>query len=213
MQVQKRYLLALAGAALAVVLVVVLRGRGAPAELAPRADGAARDTPGSAATAGEGPRAASPSPGDTRRVRRLTPEERRQLGAQIAAHRQAAREAAARAATSRNQPPPPDDAVVPLEQVGKPLQDALQESISLLAECYRQLPGGGSSLRSATALLTMTSDPELGTVIDTGAIRGPDGRPLDAKLDTCMRDTIDSLALPPLGAGGKLDLQYTFDFD
>jgi hypothetical protein len=211
MQVQKRYLLALVGAALAVVLVIVLRGRGAPADLAPRATGSAHADPGSAA-AGEGPRAGSPTPGATGRVRRLIAEERRQLGAQIAAHRQAAREAAARTAVSRGEPAPPGDAVVPLEQAGKPLHDALQESISLLAECYRQLPGGGS-LRNATALLTMTSDPELGTVIDTGTIRGPDGRPLDAKLDGCMRDTIDSLALPPLGAGGKLELQYTFNFD
>ena len=28
-----------------------------------------------------------------------------------------------------------------------------------------------------------------------------------------LRDTIDSLALPPLGEGGKLEIQYSFRFD
>lgn len=36
---------------------------------------------------------------------------------------------------------------------------------------------------------------------------------VDAKLDECSRDVIDELALPPLGATGKLKLQYTFRFD
>ena len=68
-------------------------------------------------------------------------------------------------------------------------------------------------MRTAVAQMTMTSDPELGTVIDTDAIKDENGQPLDPELDTCLRDTIDSLALPPLGPrAGKLPLQYSFRF-
>ena len=49
-------------------------------------------------------------------------------------------------------------------------------------------------------------------MIDTGLITDAGGQPLATALDTCMRDTIDSLALPPLGKGGHVDLQYTFRF-
>jgi hypothetical protein len=61
--------------------------------------------------------------------------------------------------------------------------------------------------------MTMVSDPELGTVIDTGEITDAGGAPLDGKLDDCLRDAIDALALPPLGVPGKLQLQYSFRFE
>ena len=61
--------------------------------------------------------------------------------------------------------------------------------------------------------MTMTSDRDLGTVIDTADILGPDGKKLGPTLDTCLRDSIDSLALPPLGQPGKLQIQYSFKFD
>jgi hypothetical protein len=61
--------------------------------------------------------------------------------------------------------------------------------------------------------MTMLSDPDLGTVIDTTDILGPDGKKLDHTLDDCLRDTIDALALPPLGQPGKLQIQYSFRFD
>jgi hypothetical protein len=211
---RRRVLLVGAGAALALALGLALWLRAPRTGRAPSAGGAEGEAPASGSGAG-GARSvgeAPAGPGGAKHVRRLSAEDRRRLGEQIAAARRAAREAAAKAAAGRGAPPPSDDVTVPLEQAGKPLQDALQESIGILAECYRQQPGG-ESVRNATALMTMTSDPELGTVIDTGAIRDADGRPLDAKLDQCMRDTIDSLALPPLGTGGKLELQYTFKLD
>jgi hypothetical protein len=62
--------------------------------------------------------------------------------------------------------------------------------------------------------MTFFTDPEVGTVIDTDAIVGAtDGGTVDPKIDACMRDVIDSLALPPLGKPGKLKLEYTFRFD
>jgi hypothetical protein len=61
--------------------------------------------------------------------------------------------------------------------------------------------------------MTLVSDPDLGTVIDTSAMTDADGTPLDHAHDECLRDTIDSLALPPLGQPGKLQLQYSFKSD
>jgi hypothetical protein len=196
------------------VVVAVIVWRRSPAEHALHATGA----PGSAAPVraahpgsdpGPGPGTAPAPPGEVRQsqVRRLTSDERRRLGEQIAAARQRAHEAAGSPATG-----PADDDVIPLEQVSKPLKDALDASIHLLAECYQQQPGG-DAMRDALARMTMTSDPDLGTVIDTQDIKDAAGAPIAAGLDDCLRDTIDSLALPPLGKGGKLELQYTFKFD
>lgn len=153
--------------------------------------------------------AAKPTVGDggrRREVRRLASEERRRLGEQIAAARQKAREAAAAAGGSDA------DELIPVEDVGKPVKDAMSAAIPLLAGCYTKQPGS-DALREAAALMTMTSDPELGTVIDTEGITDAAGEPLAAQLDECLRDTIDSLAMPPLGRGGKVKVQYTFRFE
>jgi len=207
---QRRYLV-IAAVIAAVGLVVWWRGRGG--EPVSRAAEPGRGSPaGPARAAGDPGAGEPPAPrGAPGHVRRLAAEERRRLGEQIAAARRRAREAAARA-TGPAGAAPAEDATIPLEQVAQPLKDALQESIAILAECYREQPGG-DSLRTAAALMTMTSDPELGTVIDTGRINDAGGRPLALELEECLRDTIDSLALPPLGAGGKLQLQYTFKLD
>jgi hypothetical protein len=158
---------------------------------------------------GPGSAAVSARPGEApqSQVRRLTSDDRRRLGEQIAAARQRARAAEPSTATGSA-----DDDFIPVEQVGKPLKDGLTAAIHLLADCYPQQPGG-DAMRDATALMTMTSDPELGTVIDTDEIKDAAGNPVAPKLDECLRDTIDSLALPPLGKRGKVHVQYTFKFD
>jgi hypothetical protein len=152
---------------------------------------------------------------DPKRVRRLAPEERKQLGLQIAASLQRARAqraaAASHAAAGGAAPSSDEDPVIPLEAVGKPLQDALHSAIPLLAKCYER--AGSATPRTAVAMMTMASDPDLGTVIDTAQITDAAGKQLDHALDECLRDTIDSLALPPLGQPGKLQLQYSFKSD
>ncbi|MDQ3339651.1 MAG: hypothetical protein M4D80_31175 [Myxococcota bacterium] len=141
---------------------------------------------------------------DTSKVRRLDPETRKRLGEQIAAARERARASATAAGETFSDEP------MTLEDVSAPLQEKLKESLPLLAACFSQK----QDLRAAMAMMTLTTDPELGTVLDTQAITDADGAPLEAKLDTCLRDAIDSLALPPLGAkAGKLPLQYTFRAD
>jgi hypothetical protein len=153
---------------------------------------------------------AAPAAGDPGHVRRLAADDRRRLGALIAA---AAQQRARAAAPPGAGAPPAEDPILPVEAVAAPLQDALTQAIPIVAECFKSQPGG-EALREAMARMTMTSDPELGTVIDTEGITDASGAPVAAKIDECLRDTIESLALPPLGSqAGKVKLQYTFKYD
>ena len=145
------------------------------------------------------------------KTRRLSPEERKQLGAQIAAAVHKAREARAAQARAAGSAVADDDPIIPLESIGPALEDSLTAAIPILAECFQR--AGITDPKTAVAQMTMTSDPDLGTVIDTADIVGPDGAKLGPQLDSCLRDSIDSLALPPLGQPGKLQLQYSFRFD
>jgi len=190
--------------AAAMIASALLWSRRHPTPPAPLGPAAAH---GSAAPA---PTSAAP-PALAMRTRKLSPEDRKQLGAQIAAAIHKAREARAAQARSAGTPVSDDDPGIPLESVGPALKDALTASIPILAECYEH--AGITDPRSAVAQMTMLSDPDLGTVIDTADILGPDGKKLDHTLDDCLRDTIDALALPPLGQPGKLQIQYLFRFD
>jgi hypothetical protein len=151
-------------------------------------------------------------------VRRLAPDERRRLGEQIVqaiAHAHANGSATsstgatgASSSTGAGSAPALDDLPrIPLEQIGQPLHDAMTAAIPLLASCFKQ----HGSL--AVAQMTMWSDPDTGTVIDTKALHDDNGQPLEPAVESCMRDTIDSLELPPLGQPGTFDLQYSFKSD
>jgi len=170
-------------------------------------------TVGSATTSGSAAGSASPMAGPVRRVQRLGAEERRQLGAQIEAARERARaergRASAGSAGAGSGAPPVLDDTIALEQVGPSVQAALNEAIPILAECYGEKPAGAT----AAVQMTMTSDPDLGSVIDTEAMKDRDGKPLSPELDDCLRTAIESLALPPLEVGGRLPLEYSFVFD
>jgi len=182
------------------------RPAAAAAGTSPTAAGAAAD-PGKPAA---GSTAARPATGadDGRHgdVRRLSRDERRQLGERIAEARQRARAAAASTGGSEG------DDIIPIEEAKGALKAGMESAIHMLAECYKQLPGA-DAMREAAAQMTLTSDPDLGTVIDTSGITDAAGQQLPAKLDECMRDTIDSLVLPPLPRGGVMKVQYTFKFD
>ncbi len=154
-------------------------------------------------------------------VRRLAPDERRRLGEQIAqaiAHAHANGSATSSApspstgepgatTSTRSAPALADLPKIPLEQIGQPLHDALTAALPLLADCFKQHGA------TAVAQMTMWSDPDTGTVIDTKALHDDTGQPLDPAVESCMRDSIDSLELPPLGQPGTFDLQYSFKFD
>lgn len=166
-----------------------------------------------AVAAATAPVATSPTPSRPTGVRRLSPEERRHLGEQIAASLKQARvaRAAAAAAAGSSAPALDEDPVLTVEDLSKPVWDAFQASIPLLAACYEK--AGSAAPKTPLAMMTMVSDPDLGTVIDNAEVTDADGKPLEHALDECLRDAIDSLALPPLGKPGKLPIQYTFHFD
>jgi hypothetical protein len=104
----------------------------------------------------------------------------------------------------------PGDTSHDLERVGPKLKAALEEAIPLLAACYQT---GSVQVRRAAVSLTLTADPEIGTLIGADQLVDPDGKPLDAELDSCLRTTFRSLLLPPLDATRDLHMQYSFRFD
>lgn len=150
------------------------------------------------------------------RVRKLSPADRRRLAEQIAAARERRRTASTATAGGRGgggtSPAPslPDD-MITLEQVSGTLKTALADAIPLLAECYGET--GSGARRTAAVTMVMTSEPDVGTVIDTSELRDEHDQPLPPELDDCLRTTIESLGLPPLEQGGRLPLKYSFVFD
>ena len=152
-------------------------------------------------------------------VRKLSKEERRvlreKIGAAITQSRGAngANGSTGATGTPHGSAGTDDEPIIPLEKVGKQAQDALRAAIPILAECYQSGGSGSAAGKTAIAQMTMISDPELGTVIDTSRITGGDGAPIAPAVDDCLRNAIESLALPPLGVPGKLALQYSFRFD
>jgi hypothetical protein len=145
-------------------------------------------------------------------VRRLPAAERDALKDSILAGLRRARAAETAQAEGAAPAPVAADAypVLRLEDAGPKLREALEQAIPHLAECY---PKGSRARTVAVAQMTLFTDPETGTVIDTDAIVGRDGGVVDGKVDACLRDTIDSLALPPLGRPGRLQLEYSFRFE
>jgi hypothetical protein len=160
-----------------------------------------------ATASGSAPRAeptVAPTKIDAPSVRRLDKPAREALRAQIAAARAASSGSSSAADPARA----PDDTMT--LELSSPLQETLKPTIPIVAECYADQPG----LREAVAQVMLTTDPVLGTVIDTTEITDANGEPLPPTVDACMRDTIDSLALPPLSERpGRLLVKYTFELD
>lgn len=205
----KRALAGVVAIALAILVVVlVLRRDQVPARDEPAPGAGSAASMSRVAADARLPDAAS----RTDRVRRLSRADREALGAQIAAARAKARSAAT-AASGGAEPSLPDDKI-PLERVTGPVRQAMEAAIPILAQCYEKRFGSAAVAgRTAAVQMQMTSDPELGTVIDTPVLTDERGQPLDRELDDCLRTTIEELALPPLGVGGVLPLQYSFRFD
>jgi hypothetical protein len=145
------------------------------------------------------PKAAVPPPiAKIDHAQRLaTKAERQQLADQIASA-QAARKATAHA------PHPP---VLPVATT------AMRDAIPLIADCYQQaMPQLADDETRIAAKLTLTSDPDVGTIVDAHQISDDQGRPLLATFDDCLRDTIQQLALPPIADGGTIEVTYPLTF-
>jgi len=188
-------------AALAIGAWLWLRDRGDAAEPAASAKTAEREPAGSTA-----PPAKPKAPAH---VTKLTPDERKQIAERIA-QAQAAR--GAHAAPERPSLPPADKLDTnDLDHIKTTMLAAMKEAIPFLAECYDK--HGPKGQRTAAAFMTLTGDPDIGTVIDADQIADENGKPLDPKLDDCLRTTLQSLALPPLTEGDQVRVQYSFKFD
>jgi len=194
-----------------VAVIVVVVAAIAAWQLWPRATAQVRARDPASAGRAAMAQSAGSAAGSASRVRKLSADQRRELGDKIRAALARSHAAPTGGGTTAagSAPVLPKEPTIPLEQVTHQLHDALVDAIPLVAECYKQ----HGTAKRATAMMTMVSDPELGTVIDTEAITDRDGKPIDPKLDECMRNTIDALALPPLGQPGKLKVQYTFRAD
>ncbi len=158
------------------------------------------------------------TPGSPRapQVRRLAPDERKQLGEDIHAALRRAGPNTAEAAKSPaggvggKQPVLTDEPLLRLEEIGPSAKASLESTIPEFAKCYE---GKSTANKAPIAIMEMVSDPDLGMVIDTTQMIDADGNPLPKDIDECLRETADSLSLPPLGKPGRLPIQYSFHFE
>ena len=94
------------------------------------------------------------------------------------------------------------------------IRGAMAEVLPFLGDCY-------SDARATTlsadhleirAHFTLTGDPDVGTLIDADQLFDDNQQPLPTKLDDCIRSTLQSLALPPLGDGDTIEVNYPLAF-
>lgn len=94
------------------------------------------------------------------------------------------------------------------------IRTAMREVIPIITECYEAaLPTLATPHVEITAELTLTGDPDIGTIIDAKQIADKTGQPLPTGFDDCLRSTFQTLALPPLQEGDQIEVHYPFLFD
>ena len=150
-------------------------------------------------------------------VTKLSPTEHQQLADRIAAaqqKRQASPTTGGAAISAPERPHLPeagsDEPAISKTQI----RDAMREVIPIISECYQAaIPTLKEPNISITAHIMLTGDPDIGTLIDADQILDEAGQPLPAKFDDCLRSTFQSLALPPLAEGDKLEVHYPFRFE
>jgi hypothetical protein len=59
--------------------------------------------------------------------------------------------------------------------------------------------------------LTLSGDPDIGSLTDATGLVGPDGAPVPAQLDDCVRSQLQTLALPPIKSGDSFSVSYDFE--
>lgn len=150
-------------------------------------------------------------------VTKLAPTERQQLADRIAAaqqKRQASPNTGAAAVSAPERPHLPEAGSGEPAISKTQIRDAMREVIPILSECYQAaIPTLKEPDISITAHIMLTGDPDVGTLIDADQILDEAGQPLPAKFDDCLRSTFQSLALPPLAEGDKLEVHYPFRFE
>lgn len=140
-------------------------------------------------------------------------EDRRQLAQQIAAALRARRAAASTgtsSATTRPELPAGSGSMDSPEHVLAQMQAALKQVKAYVADCVKQ---AGTQIRGFKADLSLTGDPDIGTLIDASALTSSDGGPLPAQLDDCVRGVLQTLELPAMAVGDAFKVNYEFLFD
>ena len=178
----------------------------------------------SKATPSDPPPAADKRPRPITKVTKLASVEQRKLLADSIATAQAARAAAppsssgAAAVRARPTPSLPADGAGAKdmsnpETLKVEIKAAMKEVIPLLAECYQaEMDHIAEPQTKVVAELTLTGDPDVGTVIDAHGIADDGGKPLATKFDECLRNSLQLLALPPLAEGDRVEVHYPFLF-
>ena len=94
------------------------------------------------------------------------------------------------------------------------IRGAMREVIPYLADCYSEARGTTLSADhlEIRASFTLTGDPDIGTVIDAKQLVDDSKHALPTKLDDCLRATLQTLELPPLGDGDTIDVDYPLVF-
>ncbi|MBK9032865.1 MAG: hypothetical protein IPL61_16605 [Myxococcales bacterium] len=121
--------------------------------------------------------------------------------------------AAAPAMTGTAAAPAPS-APLPAELTKDEIRTAVREVAPMLAECFDAELARDPALgaHTVTARFTIDSAAEVGTVVTVGDldIPGPLGKSQEFR--DCMGATLESAVLPPLGDGGRIEVNYPFVF-
>ncbi len=150
-----------------------------------------------------------PSPSRIDKVTKLRDADARKQLADRIASAQTAR-GATRAAPM---PRLADDAGTATPLTPTEIKTAMRELVPHLAKCYEDaLPTLPSPDFKMTAELTLSGDPDIGTLVDAKALTDDKGTPLPAALDDCFRSTLQLMALPPIAEGDKVEVRYPFEF-
>jgi RNA polymerase sigma-70 factor (ECF subfamily) len=94
------------------------------------------------------------------------------------------------------------------------IRGAMKEVLPFLADCYGDARATTLSADhlEIRAHFTLTGDPDVGTVIDANQLFDDNKKPLPTELDDCIRGTLQTLELPPLGDGDTIEVNYPLFF-
>ncbi len=142
------------------------------------------------------------------KVRKISREQRGLLAAAIARARNSETAAPAIANAVSPASEPIDDVTL----VKTTIRDAMRQVTPFLAGCYDAEGSAAPKRIRVVAALTLTGDPEVGTVIDAQRLVDEREAPLAPSFDACLRDVFAALEMPPLSESGQVDVTYPFVF-
>jgi hypothetical protein len=91
------------------------------------------------------------------------------------------------------------------------LRFAIQSVRPLLHECYVAASDRLARKDGTISIIVrLTSEPEVATLVDSARLEGDTHLLADGALTECMRETLMSIELPAMAAGGKIEVHYPF---